>query len=292
MNISLFISSVLIWGTTWYAIALQLGDVPVIVSVFYRFALAGIVFVIALLITGRLKLPKKDQQAWIFLQALCLFSFNFILFYNATNYVSSGVVSVVFSLATIFNAINARILFKDVILPKTILAAAFGVLGLSLLFWTELSVSADISTLKGLGFACGGTMLFSLGNMVSRRNSSKGLTPITANAWGMVYGSCVLLAIIWLTGGHLVMPKGAIYWSALIYLAVIGSVVGFTTYLTLVARIGSSKAAYATVMFPIVALAISTLFEGYTWNPTNALGLVFALLGNIIMFLPNKQETA
>lgn len=281
-NILLFAATVLIWGTTWIAIAFQVGDVPLVTSVFYRFALAAIVMISGLVLLGKLKWPSKWR--FIFAQAICLFCFNFIAFYNATALMPSGLVSVIFSLATIFNAINARLLFKDRIQRKTVLAGAIGVTGLALLFWRDLTGDIDVNVLWGVAWATGGTMLFSLGNMASRRNSAEGITPIQANAWGMGIGSGVLLVIIIVTQTPIVLPTSGLYIGALVYLAVIGSVVGFTTYLMMVARMGASQAAYATVLFPVVALFASTLFEGYQWHWTAFLGLALTMLGNLVMF--------
>jgi drug/metabolite transporter (DMT)-like permease len=112
-NILLFISTVLIWGTTWIAITMQVGPVPVLVSVFYRFATAGVIMLVALALMGKLKRPALKHQPFIVAQALCLFSCNFICFYTASSYVHSGLISVIFSLATIYNAINARIFWAN-----------------------------------------------------------------------------------------------------------------------------------------------------------------------------------
>jgi len=284
MNLFLFVSTVLIWGTTWIAIALQVGDVPVVVSVFYRFATAGVVFILGLALLGRLERPAPGQQKWVLAQAMCLFSFNFLCFYMAAGYLASGVISVIFSLATIFNAVNARLFFGDRITAKTLLAGSLGVGGLMLMFAGDLSGAGTGEAWIGILFATCGTMMFSFGNMVSRRNSASGLSPVTANAWGMCYGALILLALIWASGSEIILPRDTVYIGAMLYLAVIGSVVGFTTYLLMVARIGSAKAAYATVMFPIVALAISTFVEGYSWGVMNAAGLVLALCGNLVMF--------
>ena len=122
--------------------------------------------------------------------------------------------------------------------------------------------------------------------MVSRRNSQAGLSPATANAWGMAYGALLLLALILLTRTPIVAPPDARYVAALLFLGVLGSAIAFTTYLLLVARIGSARAAYATVLFPVVALTLSTVFEGYRWTALSALGLVLCLLGNVVMFAP------
>jgi drug/metabolite transporter (DMT)-like permease len=141
-----------------------------------------------------------------------------------------------------------------------------------------------MGTLKGIGLAALGTLFFSLGNMASRRNSAAGISPLTANAWGMTYGTIVLLVLIAVTQTPIVAPSGITYLAALLYLSAIGSVIGFTTYLMLVSRIGSSRAAYATVLFPIVALSLSTVFEGYHWTGLGLIGLALTLLGNVIIF--------
>ncbi|SNY93716.1 Permease of the drug/metabolite transporter (DMT) superfamily [Cohaesibacter sp. ES.047] len=285
----LFLSTVLIWGTTWLAIALQAGPVPVLVSVFYRFALAGILFLFILAVTGRLRLPKREHQVWLVAQALCLFSLNFICFYHAVHYIPSGLESLIFSLSTIFNALNARIFYGERISGKVILASLLGISGLVLLFGRDI-LDADASgTLTGVGLAMLGTLFFSLGNMVSRRNSREGISPVFANAWAMSYGAIVLMLLIILTGTPLIAPPDATYLGALLYLAAIGSIVGFSTYLILVARIGSARAAYATVLFPIIALGLSTVFEGYVWHWTGFVGLGLALLGNIVIFAPSRR---
>ena len=283
-NILLFASTVLLWGTTWIAIAFQIeaAPVPVFVSIFHRFALAALVMVAGLALMGRLRRPRVWR--FVFAQALCLFCCNFIALYTATTLIPSGLVSVIFSLASLFNAVNARIFFGDRITPRTLVAAALGACGLLLLFWHDLTVDFDISVLKGIGWAALGTCFFSLGNMASRRNTAEGVPPVTANAWGMSFGAIALLAIIYATGNTLVTPPSSAYWLAAGYLAVFGSVAGFTAYLMLVARIGSAKAGYATVLFPVIALAASSLFEGYQWTPEAIAGLALTGLGNLVMF--------
>ncbi|TPE45756.1 DMT family transporter [Amaricoccus solimangrovi] len=278
----LFVATVLIWGTTWIAIAAQVGEVPVTVSVFYRFALAGVLMLAGLGAIGRL--PRPAVWRFVVAQALCLFCLNFVSLYTATSLVPSGLVSVIFSLASIFNAVNARIFFGDKISRQTVLAGTLGVAGVVCLFWPDIDMAGGASTLHGIGWAVLGTVFFSCGNMASRRNTRLGITPVTANAWGMGIGALCLFAILVAKEQPLVLPESGSYWIALIYLSVIGSVIGFTTYLMLVDRIGSARAGYATVLFPIVALTASTLFEGYEWTPISILGVVLAGLGNVVMF--------
>ena len=294
LNLALFATTVLIWGTTWIAIAFQLGPVPVLVAVFHRFALAAVLMLPGLWLLRRLTPVRLSEHRLILLQGLCLFSMNFICFYNATRFIPSGLVSVIFSLATIYNAVNARIIFGDGIKPRALLATALGAAGLICLFAPELTgheVNADV--LKGIGLAALGTLFFSFGNMVSRRNSAAGIPPLTANAWGMGYGALMLLGIIWASGTPFMWPPvtegGGRYLWALIYLAIAGSIIGFTTYLMLVQRMGTGRAAYATVMFPVIALMASALWEGFVWTPLAIFGLALTLLGNAVMFLPARK---
>ncbi|ONG56066.1 hypothetical protein BKE38_06975 [Pseudoroseomonas deserti] len=289
-NLLLFLATVLIWGSTWIAIAWQVGPVPVLVSVFYRFGAAALILLLALAALRRLPVPGWRDQPFILAQALCLFSLNFLCFYSAAGHLPSGLLSVIFSLATLYNAVNARIFFGDRVTARTLLAALLGVAGLLLLFGQEIFVHLDGATLKGVGLAALGTLFFSLGNMASRRNSAAGIAPLTANAWGMAYGAAVLLGLIAVTATPVVAPPDGRYLAALLYLAVIGSVVGFTTYLMLVARIGSSRAAYTTVLFPVVALSLSTLFEGYRWDAAGLAGLALTLLGNLVIFWRRPAE--
>ncbi len=289
MNIALYLSTVFIWGTTWLAIYYQLGEVPVPVSVFYRFALAALIMGVGVRLLGKLQATTRMDHVFLVMQGACLFSLNFLCFYTATETTASGLVSVVFSLATIFNAINNHLIWREPV-PFRVLAAGFiGAAGLLLLFWPEVSAEGmGLESMQGIGLAVLGTYLFSLGNMITRRNGSKGLHPLTTNTYAMMYGTLILALLLLISGQALVVPTTAEYLPALLYLSVFGSVVGFTTYLMLVNRIGPNNAAYATVMFPVIALFLSSWFEGYVWYTTSFIGLGLVLCGNLVLVLRKR----
>lgn len=286
MNGFLYAAVVLIWGTTWSAIYFQHGDVPVTVSVFYRFALAAMIMLPLMKLFGKLQSTQKDDHVFMFFQGACLFSLNFICFYHATQYINTGLASVMFSLATLYNAVNNRLFWKESIPSNVVVAGGIGSTGLVLLFWPEFEgkvVSWD--TLKGIGLAALGTYFFSLGNMISKRHSSKGLSPLTTNAYAMCYGTLILATLVFATQQPLVVDTRPTYLAALVYLSIFGSIVAFTMYLTLVARIGANNAAYSTVLYPIVALTLASWFEGYTWQTTSFIGLGLTMLGNVVINL-------
>ncbi|RVH43839.1 DMT family transporter [Sinorhizobium meliloti] len=278
--------TVLIWGTTWIAIHYQLGAVPVEASVVYRFALAAAVLFVGLRATGRLRAVPSGQQPWIMLQALCLFSCNFICFYVATGYIPSGVVSVVFSAATIFNMFNAFLFHRRRPSRQILVGASLGVIGIACLLSDTLAEAAlDSGTARGLALALLGTWFFSAGNLVSARNQRHGLQIATVNAWGMLYGAAIVALFAFFRGVPFTFDASPTYISSLLYLAIAGSVIGFTTYLTVVHRLGPERAAYMTVLFPIVALSMSVLFEDYRFTLVSGVGLAFVMLGNVLVLM-------
>ena len=285
MNLSLYVLTVLIWGTTWIALKLQLGVVPIEVSIVYRFALAALILFIGLLASRRLQPMNRRGHLICLAQGLCLFCVNFMCFLNASQWVPSGLIAVVFSTAALWNALNARVFFGQKIAANVIAGGGLGLFGLGLLFWPQLSAGhASHQTLVGLGLALFGTLCFSGGNLLSSLQQKAGLRPMTTNAWGMLYGAAMLAGWCLLRGIPFEIDWSQRYIGALLYLVVPGSVIGFTAYLTLVGRMGPERAAYCTVLFPLVALNVSAVVEGYQWTPPALVGLVAVMLGNVLVF--------
>lgn len=291
LNISLYLSTVLIWGTTWIAIKLQLGEVAVQASIIYRFSLAGVVLFALLLLSRRLQPLNRNDHLFCVVQGCCLFCFNFYCFYTATGYISSGLASVIFSMATVMNVINNRIWFGKTPSLSTVLGALVGLMGISLLFWPEINSDGfNIEVLMGIGLALLGTWFFSSGNMVSVRHQQKGLRPPSTNAWSMLYGVLVMSIVASVQGVEFKFSSNPDYLYSLLYLAIPGTVIAFTGYLMLVGRIGADKAAYSTVMFPAVALTVSTFYEGYQWTTLSVVGFSLVILGNLLIFAKIPQR--
>jgi drug/metabolite transporter (DMT)-like permease len=99
----------------------------------------------------------------------------------------------------------------------------------------------------------------------------------------MTYGTILLLVINLARGNAFIIEPTVKYVGSLIYLAVGASVLAFASYLTLLRRLGPAQAGYTTVLFPIVALAVSTAFEGYIWTLLGAIGVVLAIIGNVLV---------
>lgn len=285
MNTLLYTLVVAIWGTTWIGIYLQQGSVPAPVSIFWRFAVASAVMMLALITLRRLRKMALQDHFFCVLQGCCVFAFNFWCFYTAASWISSGLESVIFSMAVLFNAINNFLFFGQRPPARFYVAAGMGLLGIVTLFWHDLTASVLSTTLLlGIGLSALGTYGFSLGNMISLRHQRKGLDVMTTNAWAMTWGTLVMGSIALIRSDAFTPEWTTSYLGALFYLAIFGSVIGFGAYFTLVGRIGPGKAAYSTLLFPLVALTLSTLYEGYIWNVNTVAGLTLILLGNMVMF--------
>lgn len=290
MNAVLYGLVVVIWGTTWIAIFLQQGPVSAPVSIFWRFAVASVTMLAILLATRRLRPLALRDHLFCVVQGCCVFCFNFWCFYTAAAHINTGLESVIFSMAVLFNAINGFIFFRQQPPVRFWLAAALGLVGIITLFWDDLlSNGLNASLLWGIGLSALGTYGFSLGNMLSMRHQRRGLETLTTNSWAMLYGTLVMGAIALVRGDNFTPQWTLSYMGALLYLALFGSVIAFGAYFTLVGRIGAGKAAYSTLLFPLVALTISTFYEGYVWHSNAVIGLALILVGNLVMFARPEQ---
>jgi drug/metabolite transporter (DMT)-like permease len=199
------------------------------------------------------------------------------------------VVAVIFSSIVFMNMINGALFLGSPIRLGVVLGGGIGMLGIGLVFGTEIaSFSLSDKAAKGILLAATSTFMASLGNIISARHQQNHLPVIQTNTYGMAYGA-IIIGILVLAGGKTIhFDTSVAYIGSLIYLAVFGTVVAFGCYLKLIGKIGADRAAYATMLFPVVALAISTFFEGYRWSAHNLIGMLLVLVGNGLVL--NKKS--
>jgi len=282
---------VLIWGTTWYAIKFQLGVVAPEISLVYRFGLAAIcVFIYARATGSPMRLSWPDHR-FVAIQGATLFCLNYWMTYLSTQFLTSGLVAVLFTSIIFFNLVNSRMIFGLPIERRVLVAAGAGVLGVALLFLPELRAALDDPSIaQGALLALGATYVASLGNMAAMRNTRGGLPVVTVNAYGMAYGAIGLAVIAAIRGTPIAFDPRLPYVLSLLYLSLAGTSLAFGLYLALIKRIGAARAAYTSVLFPVVALIVSTLFEGYRWSLPAILGLAVLLAGNALALGKRMQK--
>jgi drug/metabolite transporter (DMT)-like permease len=280
----LYLSTILIWGSTWLAITYQLGEVDPLASVIYRMTIGAILLFIWCLIR---KIPLKVNlvnHAFFLAQGGLLFGLNFWTIYLAEVYLTSGIVAVIFSLLVFFNIINGRIFLNRAISAKTMLGGVMGMLGVGMLFYPEIiKYSSSENALTGFAMAVLSVLIASLGNITATRNGQTGLSIWSINAWAMFYGSLILSIIAFLSGVEYTYKSTFEYVASLVYLSVFGTVLVFGAYIKLLVSIGPERAAFTSLIIPFVAIALSTIFEDYQWTPLAAIGFIVVIIGNFIV---------
>jgi len=291
-NLFLYTFTVLIWGSTWLAIKFQIGHVDPMLSVSYRFALAAFLLGFYCRITG-LKLHFHLKEHLLMgTQGLLLFSFGYWFVYLSEIHLTSGLVAVIFATMLFMNILNSRLFLGKRIEGFMMIGAVVGLMGLGLVFWPEIaSFEWANQGLRGLLLGLAGSYLSSLGNILSAYTQKRRIPVVQNNAFGMAYGSILLFLVSLLMGKSVNFAVTPGYIGSLLYLAVFGSIIAFGCYLTLLGRIGADKAGYVTLVIPIVALGISTVFEGYHWTGEAFFGLALVLAGNFLV-LRRKHASA
>ncbi|MBL4600881.1 MAG: DMT family transporter [Rhizobiaceae bacterium] len=280
----LYAATVGAWSISWIAIKAQIGVVPVQVSVFWRFALAAAIMIIwALLAKKPLRFPLKTHIKFFAMGAF-IFCMNFALFYYAAPHLASGLLSVVFSLVAVFNIFIMAIIQKRLPASNMLLGAALGIAGIAMMFWPAIAgQTLNKYALFGLALCLLGTLSFCTGNLISASLQKQGISTVSASAWGMTYGALISAAIVTVQGKSFAIDWSIAYVGSLLFLAIVSSVIAFAAYLTLLGRIGSDRAGYATLMFPVIALVISIFLEDYQMSLLAGAGLVLVLMGNIFV---------
>ncbi len=286
MNALLYFVVLLAWGSSWFAISFQLGDVAPQVSIVWRFLLASIILFIWCYLRGlKLSFPWRDHLSWLLL-GFFLFCVNYICAYFGTFYLASGLICLIFSTLTLFTVFNGFVFFKKPIRLPILIGAMVGIAGLSVIFSNEISStdwSVESGVVKGFLWMLLATFFASIGMLLSGQFQARKMPLVQSNAFSMLYGSLILVFYIAVSDVSFSFNTSYSYVISLVYLALIASVIGFGFYLKLVGNLGADKASYVNIFTPTIALLLSTLFENYEWSWVGLIGVLLIIIGNIIV---------
>jgi len=273
----------LIWGSTWWVITGQIGEVPASWSVAWRFLLATpAMFAVALAMGKSLKLGRAGQllAAMVGVTQFCG-NYNFV--YRAELHLTSGIVAVMIALLLVPNAILARFLLGQAVTRRFLVGSAIALAGIGLLLLHEArEAPLGGKVWVGVAFALIAMLCASVSNVIQANETGQKLPMVSLLAWAMLYGTACDVAIAWATAGPPVLPRDSGYWLGTGYLALFGSVVTFPLYYTLIRQLGAGRAAYNGVAVVVIAMLLSTLLEGYRWSLLAASGAALAMAGLIV----------
>lgn len=290
---ALYATVVVLWGAAWLPLRLQLGVVSPEVSAVWRFLLGGlIVFGWLIAAKGRVRFPLKDHVRFAVL-GLTMFSFNFVSAYYAGFHLNGGLLAILFSLTAVVNPVYAALLGRGGLNGRIVAGALVGVIGVALLFGPKiLAAEGQAGTLAGVLLMLLSIFIFSTGNMFSAAFQARGLPVLSANAWSMLYGTAFIALFAFARGQSFIVEWTPTYLLSILWLSVAGTAIGFFAYVTLIGRIGTGRTGYVTVLMPLVALVLSTFFEGYVWTIYALLGVALVLIGNaMVLSAPAKPAS-
>jgi drug/metabolite transporter (DMT)-like permease len=280
----LYLIVVAIGGTSWIFIKFQLGEVPLELSVAYRFGLAAVLLAAWARYKEVKLLFSPRTHVFLALGGLFLFSANYLCIYKSAEFIASGAIAVLYSTIVVMNILNKAVLQRVGPEPRMMAGALLGLAGIVVVFWPDL-VRLDLATAASTGMliALLGTYLSSLGHIAASRNFSQGVPVLSGTAYGMGYGAIFMLLFFLAKGGQITFDPSFRYTASLMYLVVVTSAIGLGSYLELIRRIGPERASYANVLFPVAALGVSTLFEGLQWTLNGGVGILLILIGNFLV---------
>ena len=292
----LFIIASLIWGSTFWAITQQLGEVAPSVSVAYRFGLASIcLFIWCLWRKDSLRLPWK-LHGWMVLQGFFTFALTCLCTYSSEQYLVSALVAVLFALMVIWSPITERIFFKKPLSWRIWSAALISITGVILLFfpalksnWEDTHSGHDTHFLLGLGLALTATLASTFGNVVVVKVRQYSQNVLLTMAWAMAWGTVWVSLFAIANGEQWTLPSGINYWLSLIYLSLFGSVIAFACYFTLIHRIGAQKTVFIGVITPIISVLLSIQLENYHPGWIEWSGMVLCL-GGVVWALRGEPK--
>jgi len=281
-----------IWGTTWYAITLQLGTVATLASIVWRFGMASaVLFLGCLVFRQNLKLTRAQHLAAL-AQGAFAFSISYSFTYASEGHVASAIVAVTFAALTFLNLVLFRVAAGQRAAAASWGGAILGLVGVAVLSGGEvLSAGFDGEAALGVGLALIATTASAFGNFFAWKGQQKGSAAIPSTAWAMAYGTGLLALYGLATGVEFTIDPSFTYVGSLLYLSLFGSVIAFGLYFTIARMIGYAMASYVSALTPPVAMLVSVLFEGAHFGWTALAGLLLVLSGQALMIRAPKVSS-
>lgn len=289
-----FTVATVVWGSTWIVIRDQLGVVPPSWSVTYRFIIAAIGLFAWIAVTRAPLRLGRQGQVFAAAYGLFLFVMNFNFVYRAEAHITSGLVAVIFALLLVPNSILGAIFLGQRISLRFLLGSLVALAGVALLIVNEARAdpSAGGQTWLGFGLTMAGVLCASVANVMQATKRAKALPMISLIAWGMVWGALFDAVFAWVTVGPPVFEPRLTYWLGTAHLGLLASSLAFTCYFSVIRAVGPGAAAYSSVLTPVFAMILSTMFESYHWTALAVGGGALAFAGLLIALTARRPSPA
>ena len=288
--IAQFLLAVVIWSSTWVVIKDQVGLAAPGWTIVVRFAIATLGMVVLAVVRGEsLRLPPAalGTAALVGLTQFCL---NFQFVYRAEQAMTSGIMALLMATIMIPTAVLARLFYGDRIDRRFVAGSAVALAGIGLLLLKEYRAAPPGAHIAaGLGFGFAAVLSAAVATAAQLGRAARAAAPVPLMAWAMGLGTLLDLVLAFVTAGPPPMGLPGQFWAGAVYLSIIGTVVPFPLYVGLIRRLGAGRATYVNVCVPVLAMAISTLLEGYRWTLLAVAGAVLAMAGLLIVMRARRS---
>lgn len=273
----------LIWGSTWLVIKDQIGSVPPSWSVTWRFIAAAIgMSVLALVRRESLRISAAGLKVAALL-SLLQFVMNFQFVYRAEHHLTSGIVAVFFALLVVPNALMAWVVLRQPVTREFIGGSLVAGVGIALLLLHEYRMAPpEGQVLTGIALTTAALFSASAANVLQASPMARHVAMVPMLSWAMLIGAVLDGVFAWAVEGPPQFDPRLGYVFGVLYLGIVGSVVTFPLYFRLLQRLGAGRGAYNGVLVPVVAMLLSTVFEGYRWSVLALAGSALAMVGLVL----------
>lgn len=275
-----FLAIYLLWGGTYLAIRVAVLEIPPLFTAGLRFLIAGVVLYVLMRLRAE-PAPSAAQWGNISLVALSMFVATYSALFWAEQYVPSGITAVIeatLPLSTI--ALEVFVFRQQPFRWRTLAAVVLGFCGVAGLLLPRNQT--QIPPLPCVVVLAAG-ISWSLGAVLTRSMSRPASACLTAGAQ-MMLGGAVLLALAGLCGELQTFPHVSLRAGlALLYLIVAGSLVGFTAYVWLLARLPATRVASHAYVNPLVALVLGYFLAGEVLTVQMVLAAATVVAGVVLI---------
>lgn len=282
----------LIWGSTWLVIKDQILTVPPEWTIVWRFVLASAAMCGLARVRGEsLRLPPGGQKLAMLI-GLTQFCGNYQFVYQAEHYLTSGLVAVFYALLLVPNAALSRLFLGTPVTPRFVAGSLVAVGGIALLLLHEARMAnSHGGVVWGIVLSVFGLLAASIANVLQAGPVARRTLAVPLMAWSMIWGLAFDVVLAFAVAGPPAIDLRPSYLAGVAYLAIFGSVITFPLYFKLIRELGAGKAAYNGVATPVVAMLLSTLFEGYRWTLLATAGSVLAMAGLVVALSARRPAT-
>jgi len=289
LNAALFSVTAILWAMGWTAIKLQVLIAPAGPAIAWRLLLAGLVLQAWLRGTGRHRGFAWRDMPFIVIQGLGLFAFNNLVFYEAAQFIATGLIAVIMAIVIPLNAFGLKLAFGAPVRARVLVGAALAAAGLALVFAPEWNGLATGGAWRGVALGVAGSLIVASANLAAVRNARAGLPTLAVIGDGLTIAGVFATVVSLLRGHGMAIPADAVWIGALLFQAFAVSIFSFFCYFTLQSRIGADRAAYVLVVVPVLSLGLSSVVEDWRWSGLAVAGTVLVVAGNAVALMPRRR---